>query len=227
MKSFSKGILFEYFVTGKTTDLRDIDAAIKKNKGKFDTLNPATVAMIRRDAANVKKHILEMESIQEVLAVENEFFRWEGHLDFIGVIDHPEFTKPILAIVDLKYTSSIEKIWNTKDSKDQFMQAVVYVWLVYKNTGKILPFIYLVAESAESYTIVKPFVMEVALSDIKDFQDNVIKKILADKEFKAIANEFNCPSVKMLRGKCPFIEHCDEGKAFLSRPTHIEYNKLN
>lgn len=226
-RNMAKGNLFEYFVTGVTTDHRDIEAIIKKNKGKFDGLSKETVRKIRMYAERTKQHIVEMHEPQLVLTYEHELFVFQSHIDFIGVIDHPEFKTPFVGIVDLKYTSSIDEIWDPKNNKDDFLQAVVYVWMVYRNTGKLLPFCYLLVQGLDDLTIVKPYLLEITMADILQFQQEYILGILNTIDFKPVVSEYNCLGVKGQTGKCRYIQSCEHGIRMLNMPKQIKYRDLS
>lgn len=226
LKVMAKGNLFEFFVTKMTSDTRDLDAVIKKNKGGFDGMTKKTVDKIRADAKYVEQYILEMDECQTTLEVENDRFKFVGTLDFIGVLKFDDWEGPMLCISDLKYTSEMD-IWNNKLSKEDFMQAIIYVWLLYRNTGKILPFVYVVTQSLnEDSTITKPFIIHVTLEDIKAFQQNELMKVLNDKEFKPNPSQHNCLGTKGVKSKCWYLDYCTVGKQLLQNSAQYKYGEL-
>lgn len=229
-KNFAKGNLFEYFVTGQSSDPRDIESIIKKNKGRFDGMLKKTVDGLRDMAEDVKKHILEMSHVQFKISYDKDpRFILDSHIDLIGVLQFNELNngKPFPAIADIKWTSNIEDVWDTKSSKDDFLQGLIYIWQVYEQTGSILPFVYIVCQKLNDHTIVKPFVINSTPEDFSWIKDNYIEPILNDKTFKANPSEFNCLGRKMVKGKCRFINLCDEGKALMSKPSIVNFNSLN
>lgn len=229
-KNMAKGNLFEFFVTGESSDPRDINAIIKKNKGRFDGMLKKTVDKIRRMADDVKKHIVEMHYIQFGLSYEKDpRYKFDSHVDFIGIVQFKELNqgKPFLAIADTKWTTNIEEVWNNKSTKDDFLQALIYIWQIYEQTGKLLPFVYIVAQDMNDETIVKPIVINATQDDFKWIMDSYINPILNDKEYKPIVSEYNCLGKRGEAGKCRYFNVCDAGKALLQKPSSFHYNTLN
>ncbi len=225
VKNMAKGNLFEYFVTGMSSDPRDIEAVIKKNKGKFDGMLKKTVEKIRRMAEDTKKTIVEMHYVQFGLRYEKDpRYVLTSHIDFLGVVDFGN--GPFLAIADTKWTTNIEDIWNTKTTKDDFLQALIYIWQVYEQTGRILPFVYIVVQDMMDQTIIKPIVIEATIQDFAWIKDTYLNPILKDNEFKPNVSEFNCLGQRPIAGKCRYLNVCEAGKKLLERPSSFEYKNL-
>ena len=227
--SMAKGNLFEYYVLGSSSDPRNIEEVIKKNKGRFDGMQKKTVDRIKLMAERVKKHFINIEYSQLHLVYDKDpRYIFESHIDALALIQFNELNKgkPFVAIVDTKWTASIEEVWNNKSTKDDFLQAIVYVWMIWLNTQRILPFVYVVAQSIGEDTVIKPFVINVTLEDMEWFVSNYIERLCSDKSFSPIANHYNCLGHKSKKGKCRYIQHCEHGKKLLTKPQLMEFKDL-
>lgn len=229
-RSMAKGNLFEYFVTGKSSDPRDIEREIKVNKGKFDGLMKKTVDNLRLMADVVKKHIISMDMVQFKLTYDKDpRYIFDSHIDFLGAVQFPDINdgKPFAAIVDTKWTASINEVWNHKATKAEFLQGCIYVWQVYESTGKILPFVYVIAQEYMGETLVKPIKLDITVKDMENFKKNYIEQIINDKEFKPNVSEYNCLGHKSTAGKCRYFNNCPHGKALLTQSSEFKYTNLN
>ncbi len=229
-RAMARGNLFEFFMFGESSDPRDINEIIKKKKGAFDGMQKKTVDGLKEMAKEAQKHIVELHYTQLHIQYDKDpRYVFHSHLDFIGVVQFNNMNSgnPFVAIVDTKWTASIEQVWNNKSTKEDFLQAIIYIWQVYENTGKLLPFVYLIAQRYHDEVFIKPIKIEATLEDFNWFKTTYIEAILNDHVFVAKPSSYNCLGVKGTKGKCRYLQFCDAGKKMVQTPEQFNYGDLN
>jgi hypothetical protein len=227
--NMSRGNLFEFFVTGATSDPRDINKVIKDNKGRFDGMQKKTVEKIKAMAIVTKRHILETYEAQLVLHYDKDpRYIFESNIDLVSLVQFDQLNngQPFAAIVDLKYTASIEEVWNNKSTKEDFLQSIIYVWQVYEATGKMLPFVYIVSQIMHDEVLIKPFLINVTKEDFAWFKETYIERILSDKLFIPKATPTNCLGFRSTKGKCRYLNHCEDGKRLITSAQNFDFKDL-
>lgn len=214
-----QGLIFERMVLGEKPD-HDEEKFKKEVYGK---ITAPTVEFIKTQANRAKEYFLGGDAyVKLMFEAEKYFIKGEG--DYVGEVLYEG--EAVECIGDLKYTSNIQDIWNNKDKKSDFLQASFYPYMLYKQTGKLLPFIYVIVEN----TFVDPLIktIKINISDM-DYSFNWLEKnldtIVNDIWFEPRANENNCVGYRGT-GKCRFLEFCSDGRELISSPIELDFERL-
>jgi hypothetical protein len=235
---FLKGNLFEYWATGASSDpiIGSLAEKWETSKAgcKIGNLKKPTIEKVYNAAQSAKK------AFKKILFANDEFIiplgktGWflEFHPDIIGEIFLPENDFAIPAIVDTKYTGSINEVWNNKDSKMEFLQAMVYIYgFYYFSKDKmpepmLLPFVYQITEhNAFQEPFHKYIIIHGKPQDFIWFE-NLIKTVIEDNEMKPNPGEGNCLGKGNPNGPCRYLEFCEEGRALVNRTESYQFNDL-
>lgn len=207
-KAMIDGLVFEGFVFGFKDDAKQYaynkDGSIK-----------AGVKGIQAIAESIKKlfgdgHVHTRLYCEQV----------NGEPDFIG-----EF-KPVdkMAIVDLKFTKDIAKIWNWKQTKADYFQAVSYTYLQLQETGEMFPFYYLVvANGNEERPIYRIIEMTVTVKDIEWFL-GVVNTLNNDKLL--IPDTSKCLGTGKFDPACRYLPDCEHGREMMGGFETISFSDL-
>src|SRR5690606_17245171 len=182
-----EGLLFEGYLLGfkqgsTEDDIRGIDPSDKR-KGMKD----ATVAHIKSRANDIKNFLGKGEPYVK-MEYETDSYILQGEADFIGTAFYGN-EEIKLAIVDLKYTGDIERVWNGRIFKHQYLQAVVYPYLYLQNFGEVPPFIYFLVQDNPPFF--KQIIVEPTFEDFEWLESN-INNISSDLFFSANASRELC-----------------------------------
>lgn len=214
-----QGLIFERFVLGEKPD-HDEEKFRKEVYGKIQA---PTVEFIKAQAERAKEYFLAGNAYVKLL-YEADNYIIKGEADFVGEILFEG--DAVECIADLKYTSNIQDIWNSKDKKSDFLQASFYPYMLYKLTGKLLPFIYVIVENTFTDPLIKQ--IKVDITDM-EYSFNWLEKnldtIVNDIWFEPRANENNCVGYRGM-GKCRFLEFCSDGRELITSPLEIEFERL-
>lgn len=170
-------------------------------------------------------------------SVEFPDFIIQGEADFIG-----EFIwkgQIIKGIVDLKYTGDIERNWNSRNSKVEFFQSVMYTFLELARRNKEkdldlftdsepLPFFYLVVENNDyDNPLFKLIIVKVTRADLQWLWSK-INQIHKAKDLGYPANDSqdNCLG-QWGNSRCNYLQWCDEGRELISFEYEVEFSQLN
>ena len=146
-----------------------------------------------------------------------------GEPDFIGQFK-PE-DQFIEAIVDIKLTKDINKIWDWKNRKEEYLQAVSYTWLHLKKTGEVLPFYYFVVEDNDyAEPIIRIIHMTVTEDDFKWFEHLVFT---ADNDIFLEPNSEKCLGKSSFDPRCRYLEKCEHGRSLVGGKRLIHFGQLN
>lgn len=148
-------------------------------------------------------------------------YRIRGEIDFFGMFQFKG--NEIKAIVDLKLTSDIERQWNYIDNKEELLQSVIYPYIVFKNTGKIYPFIYCITENKYDMPLVKLIKVTCTLDDFAWFEKQ-LHIIHSDLFYRANPDISTC--LGSYNRRCSFIQYCTEGRNLVAQDWEIEYEML-
>lgn len=219
-----EGELFEGYTLGFKSS-KDETALIGKKK-------PETIAFIKRNAEFMQK-LFKSGSAYVKLKHETKEYDLDGEADHIGQLDW-EFIKTIFpeaqaegeTINDLKYTGDVERVWSEKDGAFDYFQALQYVSIHYLNTGKLLPFIFLVVEGRYDKPLLhldKVFVHE---TDITTKFIPFVDKIHGDLFYDSFPSKDNCLGGKK-GSRCWYLQHCSKGRAFVGGYKTTEFAYFN
>jgi hypothetical protein len=157
-----EGLLFEYYTFENTPTNEkftgDFDEKALIGKKTDKTLEPL------KDAASFVSKFFTGGEAYVKLEWEGEFYDLTGEADYIGAVEFVDswgeaFSFP-KAITDLKWTKNIHRVWDEKRYKEDFLQSYMYVYIHWKLTGEILPFVYIVVEPKDD----KPFTRAICIT---------------------------------------------------------------
>lgn len=220
------GLLFEGYLFGfKNNDQEELEGRKK----------PATLEPLKKKAEYIKNLFnFEGESFKKIV-IEMDDFILQGELDFAGKFTHPKKGR-LTGIVDIKFTSSIEKIWNYKMSKADMFQSVMYPLLEMLesnqkelNFNEPLPFYYLVIENNNfEEPLWKLFPVIVTKQDLHWIWSR-IKQIHNAKElgYPAKDDPENCIGIYPYSGVCKYLEWCKEGRDMITLGNEIIFASLD
>lgn len=231
-----KGSIFEYWATGGTSSEivpNMCDKWIKSKNNKIGRLKNETIEKIYDAAMSAKKIFVETIYANEEFRIDlKPGFELVFHPDVIGTITLPDYPNPFVAIVDTKYTASINEVWNVKDKQKDFMQALVYVYGFYHWTLKVqgkgvhLPFVYHITEHNDfNKPLHKTIVLKVSETNFLQFE-KLLESIMNDTEFKPTAHDFNCIGKGNSFGACRFIDFCEEGRKLINKTEEYNFSDL-
>ena len=191
------------------------------------TVQPKTLEAYERAAKYIKDKYFKKGKPYQKLTWEGKEWGLEGEADWIGEIEI-EGVVYKNAIPDLKFTGSIEKIWNEKQEPEDFLQSIVYPYIQWKNTGKIPVFVYIVVENIKSLPegadpVCKPYIVQPDLESF-DWLEGVINTVYNDWEKAPNLN--HCISGPYWNIRCQYFVWCKSGRRVLEQPVKINYIDL-
>jgi len=197
------GLLFEGYLFGFKDNVDQ--AGIEKGKLK------KTIEKIKSHADFLRPYFISGES-----HVRNQYddidYSISGEFDYIGeaIVNGQN----IRGIFDIKYTADINKIWESKEYKNDFLQAYVYPYIHLKLTGELLPFVYFVCENKYDQLLYKTYEFHMKISDM-EWIERYIKMIHDDPiNHPNINSCLNQGDYKNER--CKYMEFCEFGRSLLS-----------
>lgn len=217
------GLLFEYFVLGSkpTVDEEEYFAKLKGRK------HQKTLDAIQKRAENVKSIFVEGERFVTLDYEYSDLITLKMEADFVGKIVGLD-GKPIKCIADLKHTSGIERLWNNRNSKMEFPQAVFYPYIYFQKYGEILPFVYVIVEGTYDKPDVKLIRVDVDSDSFQWLEDKLLRPVedaVLTDNFEPNISEFTCYSYYG-KVRCPLYEHCKEAREYFSQNIQIDFNLL-
>lgn len=218
------GNLFEGYVLGFKPDKNEKELIGKKKTETIDA--------IKVHAAHTKPLFKNGEAYVEL---KKEFPEYDlaGEADHIGQLDW-DYIKSFLpdaqpegeTINDLKYSGSIDWVWQDKGSFGDYLQALMYCGLHYMITGDLLPFVYIVVESQYTTPIIHINKVFVQKSDIEDKLLPFVEQVHNDLFYSPKAGYETCLGGK--RGsRCWYLHACKEGRKFVGGYKVTEFGLLN
>jgi len=205
-----EGLLFEGYVFDKFKDNNEKELIGRK---KEQTIND-----IKEKADMVRPAFVGGEAFRK-LEYDNGKYILQGEADFIGTILYKN--AGLEAIADLKFTGDIS-IWNEANF-EQFMQAVTYPYLYFKETGKILPFVYFIIESKYKDPLIKVIKVNVTEDDFALLEEK-LNAIFLDDFYPANPNYGTCIQGKW--GRCNYLEHCPAGREFIAQSVELNFSDI-
>lgn len=211
------GLIFERFVLGEKPDHNEADF----RENVYGRMKAPSIDFIKEQAQYTKPLFLAGEPYVK-LFLEGKDFILKGEADFIGEILFEG--EALNCIADLKYTSNIAEYWNKKEAKQEYLQSIVYPYLLFKATGQLVPFVYIIVEDSFAEPLIKQIRIDVKESDFP-WIENVIDQVVCDQWFEAADNAYNCLGFKGF-GKCQYMEWCEDGKALVCEPVSLIFGQL-
>lgn len=220
-----EGNLFEGYVFGFKEEEGE-----KSEKELIGRKKPATIEPLKKQAAHVSPLFLDGESYH-FISVETDNYIARGELDFMGEIDTEYLQRltgrsltPGEYIVDLKRTGDIGRIWDWKDSKEEYLQSAYYTYLVWKKLGIRLPFLYIVVEDKYETPIVRCIEVQITDDDLL-WVEQLINTVHNDFIKAAEPNHSNCLGGKM-QARCSYLQFCEHGRRLAGGSQVIDFSAL-
>lgn len=228
-----EGQLFEGYLFGFKED--------KDEKELVGRKKPETIEFIKGHAQHVRPAFFREGELRgeayKFISWEEERYIVRGECDFVGELDEDYLREVTLSatakglprigrcIADLKYTGDISRVWDFKEAKEDYMQSVFYPYIWWKNTGELLPFVYVVVDSRYATPIVRAIEMRVTVADFQNFVEPLLKKAATDRWFYAKPSEENCLG-GYGQSQCWFLEYCEWGRQLIGGLRKFEFNSL-
>lgn len=220
------GELFEGFTFGFKPD--------KDEKTLIGKKQPATIDKIRIHAKHAQQIFLPGGKTFVKLKHSLKDYDLVGEADHIGVLNweflgkyFPLMTWEEESINDLKYTGSLDfgLVGQMETARDYF-QALQYVSIHYLNTGKILPFIYIVVEGNYLEPLIKLEKVLIHKTDIEQKFLPFVETVHNDLFKQANPGFDTCLGGKK-GSRCWFLQYCNKGREFAGSAKTIEYSYLD
>ena len=214
-----KGKIFEGLLFGfKSEDEKKELCLTKLGKPKTCVANYQTISdKLQGIFRGGKNH-------ERIFIKYNDEYEISFEPDYVGDLLIVHSGEVIRAIVDLKLTGDINKIWDYKSKKEDYFQAVSYTWAIWKKTGEILPFYYFVVEDNDFDTPVYRLIeMIVTPEDLKWFEQ------LCDTALNDIFLEYNCNhclGTGKFDPRCRLIDKCEYGRNLIGGVERIVFSDL-
>jgi hypothetical protein len=230
------GLLFEGLFFGFKDKEHENEAKGTRYKKDGEPYKVLDVTLLKWDAMEKKA-----KKIYDTLKLEGEAFhrfdiefpeyKLRGEADFIGEITYKG--KRFKCLLDLKYTGDIERNWNYRNSKYEFLQACMYntLWIL-ENKGKEvkpLPFIYLVVENNDfQEPMFKVIYVEVTNADC-EWMMSIIDKIHTARklEYQAKPSEDKCLGKGAYASRCQYFQYCKHGRKLVDFDYKVIFGELN
>lgn len=235
LAAMREGNLFEGYVFGFKPTQNETELIGRKKK--------ETIDVIKGHAKTVKPTFLGGEPYKFV-SIETERsgkmpgYIVRGECDFVGEIDADYLREISLAnfservmgkcIVDLKYTGDVSRVWDFKNAKEEYLQSVFYPYIWWKNTGELLPFVYIVVDSRYKTPIVRAIEMKVTIEDFTNFVEPLLAKVAQHTQRAFMEAK---PSREACLGdyggsQCWFLEYCEYGRRLIGGWKEFEFASL-
>lgn len=212
------GLIFEGTVLGwKDENLREV--AIGRKETKDGKKNESLIELEQR-ADYVRPLFLGGEAYKGIY-IDTKDYRLTGEVDYHGWVNHKG--NELFCLADLKYTSDIERQWNYLDQKEELLQSVIYPYIMYKKTGVILPFLYIIVENKYEFPLVKFIKITCELDDFL-WLEKQIKHINSDLYYVARPDISTC--LGSYSQRCSFLPYCTEGRNLVAQHWEIRFAQL-
>lgn len=219
LNAMREGELFEGYVFGFKPE--------KDEKEIIGRKKPETIQLIKTHADYAKQIFVSGEPYVK-LKHEKADFVMAGEADHIGKLNWDwikselgfAMTPDEETINDLKYTGDIPRVWDNKNRAD-YLQSIYYIAIHFFNTGKLLPFVYIVVEGQYSKPLIRLVKIVVNESDINNWLMPIVESAATDLFYDAIPGE-PCSGGKY-GSRCWYLQHCKEGKRHVGGANVIEW----
>lgn len=228
-KLLDEGNLFEGYVFGFKDDKNEDELYSGKRKATIKKLK----TQLTTQADYVRPLFNQPENSYVKIKHEADDYILGGEMDNLGQLDWDyliEYTgektnKLDETINDLKKTGSISYVWNYMNKKKDFLQAIMYVYIHYKNTGKILPFVYIIIEDTYDKPIIKIKKIFIQQTDFEWLED-FINKVHNDLFYQPFPAFESCEGGRG-GSRCWYLEYCQAGRNHIGKQEIVEFNFLD
>ena len=210
-KAMDDGNIFEGFVFGFKEEHKDL--VYNKN----GSLKASAVRL--KVLADKVKDLFSNGENHKRLYVELKDFILSNEPDFIG-----DFSGYGRGIYDLKLCKDIHKIWDFKETKEEFFQSVSYTWSHLKLTGEKLPFRYVIIEDNDyEKPIIKIIEIEITNDDLKWFESYISDMFYSNV---LIPDCSKCFGTGKFDPRCRYFSDCNVGRGLLENHTTLKFSDL-
>ena len=210
-KAMDDGNIFEGFVFGFKEEHENL-VYNKNGSLKASAIRLKTLADKVKDLFSDGQH-------HERIYVELKDFILSNEPDFIGSL--AGYGR---GIYDLKLCKDIHKIWDFKETKEEFFQSVSYSWSHYKLTGERLPFRYVIIEDNDyEKPVVKVLEVEITDDDFKWFENYISEMFYAEV---LIPDCSKCFGTGKFDPRCRYFSECNVGRGLLENHTTLKFSDL-
>lgn len=173
----------------------------------------------------IKPHFVEGQAYVKI-RYEGPHWILEGEIDYLGLL---KTLKGVLrGIGDLKFTKRIDRIWDSKSRKQDFIQAAFYPFIIWKTTGEILPFVYFLFENEKDMPLdAAPISRQIFFmpdAQVFEWVESLINTVHNTIFFDANPNA--CSGGQFLNVRCPYLHFCSEGRRTIESGYEINFNLL-
>jgi len=227
-----KEVWYENEVVGKVQD-NDSGEVLEYMYRKIEEHEVAVMGSVMVDEEVMVMGDLRGKAYQ-YMEVESESSIVRGEADYIGDCDMdylreiafdtkvPDIGK---AIWDLKWTGDISRVWDFKNSKEDYLQAGFYPYMHWRKTGEVLPFVYLVVDGRYEVPIVRVVRLDVDMVDYEYFVEPLVRKVENDFMYWPRASKENCLG-GYGEGQCMYLEWCEHGRKVIGGFRKMVFNQL-
>jgi len=228
------GLLFEGYLFG-------FKSGEKEQKELEGSKKAVTLGQIRRIAEKVNDVFKFKGAKFNKYKIEFDDFILQGESDFRGHTTNFVYSgEPVKGLVDIKFTADIDRNWNQRNSKPEYIQAPMYTFLElateHQTSNELtlfqkdpLPFYYLVIEKKyDEEPLFALIPVKVTREDLK-WLWNKILQVHNAREIGYIANDNydNCLGIGAYSGRCPYLQWCEEGRNLVAFNREVEFSQLN
>lgn len=219
-----EGLLFEFYALGMNPRAKKIfDTPEKYELSLIGRKKPETIDPIKKKAEYVKQFFLEPQNAYQVLLYEDRQYINGGEADYVGELIYGRNRTQIRCIADLKFTSDVAS-WRFLNKTTDFFQSLYYCYIVWKMTGQILPFIYVVVDSSfdvpmvsfKKFTFTKENLLQLK-KEVDFIHNDIIRKPKVSQE-TCIKGPYN--------KRCDYLEWCEHGRELIESSIEIEFDEL-
>lgn len=221
---FDEGNLFEGYIFGFKEDKNELELYGKRREATVKKLK----AKLTSQAEILRPFFKKGEPYKKV-KYETKDYDLAGEIDYLGQLDWDyirKYTKDDHldmgeTINDLKKTGSIKYVWDDLQKKTDYIQAIMYVYIHFKNTGNLLPFVYIIVEDTYMPPIVKIKKVFITESDFEWLEEK-ITEIHNDMFYHSHPSFESCEGGKG-GSRCWWLQYCDEGRKYIGKPEIIDF----
>ena len=214
-----KGKIFEGLLLGFKSE-EEKNELFNTKIGKPKTCIPGYIAITDK----LKQLFVNGEHHERIFIQINDEYQLSFEPDYVGEILIQHTGEIELAIVDLKLTGDINKIWDYKSKKEDYFQACSYTWAVYQKIGEILPFYYFVVEDNDFETPVYRLIEMIITPADLDWFEGLIETAINDIFLEPNAN--HCLGSGKFDPRCRLIQYCDFGRNKIGGTERIRFTDL-
>lgn len=215
------GLLFEYFVFGMNPRAAKVFNSAKDYESSLiGKKSPLTIERIKSHAESCKQIFVGGSSFVTLEFEDKEYIN-AGECDYLGDVNLKG--NIITCIADLKYTSNIAS-WKFLNKASDYFQALYYSYIIWKNTKRALPFLYIVVDSTFDEPVIGYKLIRFNKQNYKqlkrdvDFIHNDILKAPKVGYDTCIKGAYNKP--------CDYLQYCEAGRELIENSFEIDYDDL-